>query len=159
MPVRKSPGYYERKLIAGALAGTLFFLLLVFIQPLPIDTPASGWSNSLQRFTNAIPVYMMYITPVAIIYFVLTSLISDRAARYLTRRKNGHNEWLFSLIFHLIFGLILFWYTLAAALFFFVIDRMLKKWRDRYSYKHVLLAMVVPFFTWFIFMMIAFLKG
>ncbi|WP_050180607.1 hypothetical protein [Domibacillus robiginosus] len=159
MPVRKRPGYYERKLIAGALAGTLFFLLVVLIQPLPVDTPASSWPNYLQRFANALPVYMMYITPTAIIYFVITSLISDRAARYLTRRKNGRLEWLYSLIFHLIFGLVLLWYTLPAALFFFLIDRLLHKWRERYAYKHVLIAMMIPFFTWFIFMMIAFLKG
>lgn len=159
MPVRKRPGYYERKLIAGALAGTLFFLLVVLIQPLPIDSPATSWTNYLQQFANALPVYMMYITPAMIIYFAVTSLISDRAARYAARRKNGRFEIVYSLIFHLIFGLILLWFSLIAMLFFFLIDQLLKKWRDRYSYKHVIITMMIPFLLWFVFMMIAFLKG
>ncbi|WP_052712082.1 hypothetical protein [Domibacillus indicus] len=159
MPTGKRPGYIERKVIAGALAGTLFFVAAAFLQQLPLSAPADAWPAFLQRVANALPVYMMYIMPVMLAYFVLASMISDSIARFLARKQNGQFEGIYALVFHLLFGMILLWLTVLAMLLFFVIDRILQKWRERYTYKHALTSLLLPLTVWFALMIIAFMKG
>lgn len=57
-----------------------------------------------------------------------------------------------SFIFHLLFGSILQWVSLGAAILYFMIDRILRKKKVRYKWSQAFMSFGIPLLVWIFFM-------
>lgn len=96
-----------------------------------------------------IPVYMMYSFPAILIYGVITSVISDKVGEFiLIKSENKNAELIISGALHMIFGLILLWYSLMAAVLYYITDRILRKRNKEIKWYDALISLSIPFLTW-----------
>lgn len=93
-------------------------------------------------------VYLMYAGPVIIIYGTITSFISEMIAAFIARKTSTKLQLFFSFLFHILFGLILWWISLIAAVIFFVLDAVLTKCKSNYSIKHAAIGLAVSVGCW-----------
>jgi hypothetical protein len=114
-----------RKMMAGAITGTLYGLLLALLFP-GSGVEISTVRDYIWQFVESVPIYLMFTVPVILIYGGLTSYTSDLIGKWMEKRTNKRVEVLFSLILHMLFGLILLWISFFAALLYFIVDRFLK---------------------------------
>lgn len=99
------------------------------------------------------PLYLMYSFPVILIYGVVTSILSDKIGELLSKKgKYPKVEWIVSGIFHIMFGFILLYISLLAAILFFIVDRILKKYNKRFHWKQAVKSLAIPVGLWIIFM-------
>ncbi|MHA7967316.1 hypothetical protein ACX93W_24650 [Paenibacillus sp. CAU 1782] len=143
-----------RKIIAASLAATLHSIVLGFLFPnLFGDVPESGllWS-----FVTSTPVYMSYVFPAMFTYGILTSLLSDKAGSWVAQKSGDPKmELMISGSMHLVFGLILLWYSLPGAVLYFLIDRQMRlKSRSKISGSAAALSLLFPLLTFVIFIVI-----
>jgi uncharacterized membrane protein HdeD (DUF308 family) len=140
----------QRKLVAASLSGTIYAIILGFSMPNPFGDESF---NSVLSYVFAsigiIPVYMMYSFPAILIYGVITSVISDKVGEFIsTKSENKNAELIISGALHMIFGLILLWYSLMAAVLYFITDRILKKRNKEIKWYDALISLSIPFLTW-----------
>ncbi|MBH0156317.1 hypothetical protein IHV10_08075 [Fictibacillus sp. 5RED26] len=140
----------QRKLVAASLSGTIYASILGFSMPNPFGDESF---NSVLSYVFAsigiIPVYMMYSFPAILIYGVITSVISDKVGEFIsTKSENKNAELIISGALHMIFGLILLWYSLMAAVLYFITDRILRKRNKEIKWYHALISLSIPFLTW-----------
>ncbi|RDW17297.1 hypothetical protein [Oceanobacillus chungangensis] len=99
-------------------------LLLGLIEPNPFGEDLSSITEYLFAFVLATPVYLIYSFPAG----VLTSIISDKTGELVSRKVNKEKmELIISDVLRVLFGLILLFYSLGAAILFFITDRLLQK--------------------------------
>lgn len=92
---------------------------------------------------------MMYSFPAILIYGVITSVISDKVGEFIsTKSENKNAELIISGALHMIFGLILLWYSLMAAVLYFITDRILKRRDKVIIWYDALISLSIPFLTW-----------
>lgn len=101
----------------------------------------------------------MYVLPAMLVYGVLTSILSDAAAHWLAARTTSKAEFIFSLLFHLLFGLILLWVSLTASLLFFLTDRLLMIRQKEYTGSHAYGSLTVSLILWLLFTSAAWISG
>lgn len=140
----------QRKLVAASLSGTIYAIILGFSMPNPFGDESY---NSVLSYVFAsigiIPVYMMYSFPAILIYGVITSVISDKVGEFIsTKSENKNAELIISGALHMIFGLILLWYSLMAAVLYFITDRILKRRDKVIIWYDALISLSIPFLTW-----------
>ncbi len=140
----------QRKLVAASLSGTIYAIILGFSMPNPFGDESF---NSVLSYVFAsigiIPVYMMYSFPAILIYGVITSVISDKVGEFIsTKSENKNAELIISGALHMIFGLILLWYSLMAAVLYFITDRILKRRDKVIIWYDALISLSIPFLTW-----------
>lgn len=140
----------QRKLVAASLSGTIYAIILGFSMPNPFGDESF---NSVLSYVFAsigiIPVYMMYSFPAILIYGVITSVISDKVGEIIsTKSENKNAELIISGALHMIFGLILLWYSLMAAVLYFITDRILKRRDKVIIWYDALISLSIPFLTW-----------
>ncbi|MEK4149526.1 MULTISPECIES: hypothetical protein [Robertmurraya] len=141
-----------RKIITASIAGSLFAILFGLVTPSPFGDEINSIKAYLWAFVMVTPIYLMYSFPVIFIYGTITSIISDLLANLITRGKLKRMENYISVLFHLLFGVILLWISLSASIVYFVVDRFLMKKRDSYRWINALQSLVFPLFVWLIFM-------
>ncbi len=139
----------QRKLVAASLSGTIYAIILGFSMPNPFGDESY---NSVLSYVFAsigiIPVYMMYSFPAILIYGVITSVISDKVGEFIsTKSENKNAELIISGALHMIFGLILLWYSLMAAVLYFITDRILKRRDKVIIWYDALISLSIPFLT------------
>ncbi|MGP4072732.1 hypothetical protein ACTWQB_09285 [Piscibacillus sp. B03] len=144
----------QRKIIAASISGSIFAVLLGIIVPNPFGEEINSLTEYLFLSSLSIPVYILYSFPVILIYGVITSIISD----WLAKRVLEKYELYTSASLHILFGLVLLWFSLGAAVLFFVVDRLLMKRSDIYLWKQALLSLLIPMIVWLIFMGIVWLE-
>ena len=142
----------SRKIISGSISGTLFAILLGLFMPDPFDMGTSSVGEYIQEFLISVPGYIIYSFPVILVYGTLTSTISDYIARFMSNRINKRFKTYFSFILHVLFGLILLWYSLLASILFFITDTILMK-KNIYKWKNALVSLGIPFLVLIIFML------
>ena len=148
-----------RKIISASVSGSLFAILLGLIVPNPFGKDISSITDYLFAFIIATPVYLMYSFPVILIYGVLTSIISDKTSKLISRKtNNGKIEVIISGIFHVLFGLILLPYSLGAAILFFITDKLLKKGNYIFNWLHSVKSLAIPCAVWLSFMGMVYLE-
>ena len=147
-----------RKMMAGAITGTLYGLLLALLFP-GSGVEISTVRDYIWQFVESVPIYLMFTVPVILIYGGLTSYISDLIGKWMEKRTNKRVEVLFSLILHMLFGLILLWISFFAALLYFIVDRFLKVKVKTYKAIYSLWIMTIPVFVWLVFMTMVWKKG
>ena len=101
-----------------------------------------------RAFVTSVPFYMMYSFPVILIYGTGTSLLSDLIAGVIGKTRREITKEIITLVLHILFGLILSWVSLSAAILFFGIDRLIKykssatiSWKQ--SLKSLLIAPII----------------
>ena len=147
-----------RKIISASVSGSLFAILLGLIVPDPWGN-ISSITDYLFAFFIATPAYLMYSFPVILIYGVLTSIISDKIGGFLSRKTNNAKvEVIISGVLHLLFGLILHFYSLGAAILFFITDRLLQKNKKEYHWLLSIRSIAIPCIVWLSCMGVVYLE-
>lgn len=144
----------QRKIIAASISGSIFAVLLGFIVPNPFGEEITSLTEYLFLSSLSIPVYILYSFPVILIYGVITSIISD----WLANRLPEKYELYTSASLHILFGLVLLWFSLGAAVLFFIVDRLIMKRSDTYSWKQAMFSLLMPIIVWSFFMGIVWLE-
>ncbi|UHA73693.1 hypothetical protein [Paenibacillus sp. 481] len=92
---------------------------------------------------------MMFSFPVILVYGVLTSMLSDYIGKRVAMKWKKKNAELFvSAALHLVFGLVLLWVSLIAALLFLITDILLRRKKTHYSSLSALISLGLPVFVW-----------
>ncbi|MCM3768311.1 hypothetical protein [Neobacillus niacini] len=134
----------SRKIISASVSDSLFSILLGLIVPNPFGEAITSVPNYLFAVVLSTPVYLMYSFPAILIYGVLTSIISDKIGQFVSIKiENGKSEIIMSGILHIVFGLVMLFYSLGASILFFITDRVLQK--DNIDYKLFKLSRVWQF--------------
>lgn len=120
-----------------------------------IVDPFGGEVNSAGEYFQGVlvstPFYLMYSFPVILVYGTVTSIISDWIALFISNHTNRKLEFYISLLIHLLFGLILLGFRLAAALLFFVTDKLLQR-KQIGGWRYALKSLGLPVLIWIVFM-------
>ncbi|WP_428912551.1 hypothetical protein [Niallia sp. Krafla_26] len=149
----------SRKIISASISGSMFAILLGLFVPNPFGETISSIPHYLFAMVLSTPVYLMYSFPAILIYGVLTSTISDKVSSFIaTKMKNEKSEIILSGILHVVFGLILLFYSLGASLLFFITDRFLQKKNKDYKPLQSIKSLAIPLAVWLIFMGIVYLE-
>ncbi|MFS0821853.1 hypothetical protein [Bacillus sp. 1P02SD] len=141
-----------RKLLAASLTGALFAILLGLFVPSPFGDEINSIKEYLWSFTRAVPFYLMYSFPVIFVYGTVTSIISDFLSGLIAKNRMKRSEPYLSFVLHLLFGSILQWVSLGAAIQYFIIDWILRKKKNRYNWRQAFMSIAIPFLLWIIFM-------
>jgi hypothetical protein len=149
---------FMRKVIAGAITGTLYGLLFGIIDPNPGGKIIS-LKEYLWYFIVSTPVYLMYSFPVILVYGTITSCMSDFIAKFISKRTLERLEIVYSDIFHILFGLILLWYSLLASILFFIVDLFLKTKMKEYRSNQIIISLTIPVCVWLLLMSFIWIKG
>ncbi|WP_186580338.1 hypothetical protein [Aquibacillus kalidii] len=148
-----------RKIISASISGSLFAFLLGLFDPNPFGEAITSLPNFLFAVVLVTPIYLMYSFPVILIYGVLASMMSDKIGHFVsTKIENDKSEVIVSGILHIVFGLVLLFYSLGASVLFFITDRLLQKKHDDYKPLQAIKSLAIPVLTWFIFMGIVYLE-
>ncbi|RWZ54483.1 hypothetical protein EQV77_14520 [Halobacillus fulvus] len=135
----------QRKIIAASITGALFAVLLGLIIPNPFGEQVVAERNYFHSATIIMGLYLMYSFPVILIYGVLTSIISDKAAEFLSKKSKSKNiEIVISGILHIVFGLVLLHFSLGASILFFITDRIFKKQNRSFNWPQAIASFVIP---------------
>ncbi|WP_214816166.1 hypothetical protein [Exiguobacterium sp. s59] len=111
-----------RKIIAASWASPLYAFLLSIVEFTKQTRVGISFLESVSGFLLLFTIYLAYSFPVILTYGVLTSWLSD----WLAKRFNSDRvQWFISFALHILFGLVLSWLSLLAAILFFFIDRRL----------------------------------
>lgn len=131
--------------MSAAISATLFNLLYALLYIDPFNEHISLGHSFLQSYFYSLMGYMIYSMPVILTYGLLASLISDWiASKISTKASNLSIEWLISLCLHLLFGLVLLHISLIAAILFFIIDRILRRYSFSSKPKYALASLLLP---------------
>ena len=141
----------SRKIISASVAGSLFAILLGFIAPNPFGEQVVAERNYFYSASTIVSIYMMYSFPVILLYGVLTSIISDKVAEFMSKQSGNKNiEIIVSGVLHIVFGLVFLPFSLGASILFFVTDRLLQKQRKNYHWLQAIKSLVIPLTIWII---------
>jgi len=132
-----------RKLIAAAITGSLYAIVLALLAPFFYEINVhSPWQYVEMIFVTALG-YMLYSLPVILLYGSLASIVSDLLASFLSKNSSVILEYFLSLLFHLMFGLLLLWISLPAALIYFMVDRYLRKRKSLYKWSETYKSLII----------------
>src|SRR5690625_4570575 len=146
----------SRKVISASISGSLFAILLGLFVPDPFGVGISSFGEYIQDFVIAVPAYLMYSFPVILLYGTITSTISDYIANFISNYTKKSPRIYLSFVLHIIFGLILLWYSLLASIIYFITDYILIK-KDIYKWNNALKSLGIPILVWIIFMGIVYI--
>ncbi|MCA0981591.1 hypothetical protein [Exiguobacterium aestuarii] len=111
-----------RKIITASWTVPLYALLLSIVEFSQQTLVETLFLESVSGFLLLCTIYMAYSFPIILTYGVVTSWFSDWVAK---RFSSEHIQLFTSLVLHILFGLVLSWLSLLAAILFFLIDRRL----------------------------------
>ncbi|WP_214695044.1 MULTISPECIES: hypothetical protein [unclassified Exiguobacterium] len=111
-----------RKIIAASWTVPIYAFVLSIVEFSQQTLVETSFLESVSGFLLLCTIYMAYSFPVILTYGVVTSWLSD----WLAKRFNSDRvQWFISFALHILFGLVLSWLSLLAAILFFFIDRRL----------------------------------
>ena len=141
----------QRKIMSASISGALFAILLGFVMPNPFGEQVVAEQNYFYSASTIINVYLMYSFPVILLYGIITSIVSDKVAVYLTKKsENKKSEIIVSGVLHIVFGLVLLPYSLGASILFFVIDKLLQKRKTTFRSLQAIKSFLIPLTIWII---------
>lgn len=139
-----------RKIMAASITGTIYGILFGLFFGAEFSPSGGGY---FRAFVTSVPFYMMYSFPVILIYGTGTSLISDLISGVIEKTRREITREIITLALHILFGLILSWVSLSAAILFFWIDRLIKyKSSATISWKKSLKSLFIALIIFLIFM-------
>ncbi|WP_215113269.1 hypothetical protein [Exiguobacterium sp. s63] len=145
----------KRKIIAASWTVPIYALLLSIVEFSQQTLVETSFLESVSGFLLLCTVYMAYSFPIIFTYGVVTSWFSD----WVAKRFNSERVQLFiSFVLHILFGLILSWLSLLAAVLFFLIDRRLMNQID-VTKRVVIKNLFIPIGCWLVAMGSVYLIG
>lgn len=148
-----------RKIVSASISGALFAILLGFFMPNPFGEQVVAEQNYFYSASIIIWLYLMYSIPVILLYGVISSIVSDKVAIYLTKKsENKKIEIIVSGLLHIIFGLVLLPYSLGASILFFVIDQLLQNRNKNFHFIQAIKSFLIPLTIWFVSLGIAWIE-
>lgn len=88
---------------------------------------------------------MMFSFPVILFYGIPGSIISDKIGGYLSNKAKGSRLVVFtSATLHIIFGLVLLWVSLVAAILYFIVDRLIGNLNKTLGWKEAIKSLAIP---------------
>jgi len=143
----------QRKVIAASVSGSVYNVLLALIWPDPWVKNFESIQSYLFSAMTSIPIYMIYSIPAIFVYGILTSVLSDKIGGLVSvLLRVNRAEFIVSAALHIVFGLILLWFSLGAALLFFITDRILLVLDKEYDWASSLKSLAIPIATWLLFL-------
>jgi hypothetical protein len=143
-----------RKIIASAITGPVYVLLLALVTPYFYESNVHSPWQYVEMILVTTLGYMLYSFPVILLYGSLTSIVSDLLSSKLSENGSVKLECFLSLLFHLIFGLLILWISLPAALLYFLIDRYLRKRKRQYKWSETYKSFIIPIGLFLLFILI-----
>ena len=140
-----------RKIISASISSSIFSILLGLFIPDPFDVGISSVGEYIDDFLVAVPGYLIFSFPVILVYGTIASTISEYLARSISNHTKKSVEFYLSFALHIIFGLVLLWFSLLASILYFVTDYILIK-KNIYKWKNALVSLWIPFLVLIIFM-------
>lgn len=142
-----------RKVVTASIAGTLYTIILSLVIPDIFGERIDSVSEYFYSAISIAPIYMMYSLPAILIYGVITSMFSDKAGEFIAVKSlEKKAEFIVSAALHVVFGLVLGWFSLGAAVLFFIIDRILKNFEKTYGWQYAFKSLALPLLSWLFFM-------
>lgn len=142
----------SRKIISASISGTIFAVILGLFIPDPFEMGISSVGEYIQDLLIAVPGYLVYSFPVILLYGTIASTISEYVARFISNYTKKGLEFYLSFALHILFGLVLLWYSLLASILYFVIDYILIK-KNIYKWKNSLVSLGIPILVLIIFVL------
>ncbi|MFD0048912.1 hypothetical protein ACFVHQ_06215 [Actinomycetes bacterium NPDC127524] len=140
-----------RKIMSASISGALFAILLGFFIPNPFREQVVAEQNYFYSASTIINVYLMYSFPVILLYGVISSIVSDKVAVYLTKKSEDKKiEIIVSGVLHIVFGLVLLPYSLGASILFFVIDKILQNRNENFHSLQAFKSFLIPLTIWIV---------
>jgi hypothetical protein len=143
----------QRKIISALVSGTLFAILLGLLSPNPFGGHIGSIQSYLFSVSSIVPIYMIYSLPLILIYGVITSIISEMVGEFISIKVNEKKiEIIITGVLHIVFGLILLWFSLGASILLFITDRVMRSRKPKYVWLDVIKSLAIPLLTWLLFM-------
>ena len=140
---------FSRKVITASIISSLLAITVGFWYS--ITEPFTSVRDFILNTFMIMPVYILFGLPIILVYGVLSSFLSDKLSRSIsTKLNNSRFETALSLLFHIIFGLVLGWQIAVVALIFFITDQILQNRRKSYRSTHAIISLGMPLITWFV---------
>ncbi|KKK38249.1 hypothetical protein WQ57_10230 [Mesobacillus campisalis] len=150
---------FFKKNYFASISGSIYAILLGLILPNPFGGAIASIPNYLFAVVSVTPIYLMYSFPAILIYGVLASIISDKIGQFISAKiENDKSEIWISGITHIVFGLILLFYSLGASILFFITDRVLQKNNKKYELLQAIKSLGIPLAVWLIYMGIVYIE-
>lgn len=111
-----------RKIIAASWTVPLYALLLSVVEFSQQTLMETSFLERISGFLLLCTIYMAYSFPIILTYGVVTSWFSDWVAKRISSERI---QSITSIVLHILFGLVLSWLSLLAAILFFLIDHRL----------------------------------
>lgn len=111
-----------RKIIAASWTVPLYALLLSIVEFSQQTLMETSFLETISGFLLLCTIYMVYSFPIILTYGVVTSWFSDWVAKRISSERI---QSITSIVLHILFGLVLSWLSLLAAILFFLIDHRL----------------------------------
>lgn len=148
-----------RKIVSASFSGAIFAILLGFFMPNPLEEQVVAEQNYFYSASTIIWLYLMYSFPVILLYGVITSIVSDKVAIYLTKKSENKNiEIIVSGLLHIIFGLVLLPYSLGASILFFISDQILRNRKMNFHFILAIKSFLIPLTVWIVSLGIAWIE-
>ncbi|MGG0642562.1 hypothetical protein ABE021_01285 [Sporosarcina gallistercoris] len=133
----------SRKIISASISGTTFAIVLGLFIPDPFDVGIRSLGEYIRELQISVPGYLIYSFPVILLYGTIASMISDYIACFISNHTHKSLEIYFSFALHVLFGLVLLWYSLLASILYFITDYILIK-KNIYKWSNALLSLGIP---------------
>ena len=138
---------FSRKIIAASIISSLLAITVGFWYS--ITEPFTSIKDFILNTFMVMPVYILFGLPIILVYGVLSSFLSDALSKSIsTKLNNSRFETALSLLFHIIFGLVLGWPIAVIALIFFITDQLLQNRRKSYNSTQAIISLAIPLITW-----------
>ncbi|WP_339149281.1 MULTISPECIES: hypothetical protein [unclassified Sutcliffiella] len=104
-----------------------------------------GESTTYESYTGHLLLGIFLSYSVIFTYGILASITSDKIGELISiKAEEKKAEIIVSGALHMVFGVILFWFSLVPAAMMFIIDWILKMKREKYESKFAFLSMSIP---------------
>lgn len=143
-----------RKIIAAAISGSIYVIFFALVKSNIYENNGYSPWQYVEMIVVTTLGYMLFSFPVIFLYGPLSSIISDLLSSILTKNGSVKLEFLLSLLFHLIFGLLLLWISLPVAIIYFIIDRYLRKRKSLYKWNETYKILLIPIGLFLLYIMI-----
>jgi hypothetical protein len=132
--------------MSGCISACLFAIVFTILEPsLWVEPESVG--HLLSQVWGTISVYLIYSFPVLLVYGSLTSMLSDWLVSSFTTYIGSTRPLLQKIMLaalHLLFGCILSYIGILAALLYFLVDLWLSRKPEPYRAVHVLISFCFP---------------
>ncbi|MGO4106426.1 hypothetical protein [Paenibacillus sp. YAF4_2] len=139
---------FMRKIISASIASFLFSIIYAWLEPDLFDIKnIQSIGVHIHEALSVTCVYLMYAAPAIYTYGTATSLLSEWIACAVT-----HRQWLrliITTLLHGIFGLIVMYISLLAAVIFLISDTLIALIRKKPLTKEITLtSLILPLALW-----------